>query len=61
MNKQEAVETASVNLTTKKLVVTFDEDNINIERMQELIAKAGFSAKEHIPEKHVVIPIEGMT
>lgn len=61
LNKQEAIESASVNLTTKKLVVSYDENNIDVSKIQELIAKAGYDAKELVTEKTVVIPIDGMT
>lgn len=61
MNKQQAVESASVNLTTKKLTVAYDENSIDVSKMQELIAKAGFEAKEMLVDKTVVIPIDGMT
>lgn len=61
LNKQESIESASVNLTTKKLVVSYDENNIDVSKIQELIAKAGYDAKELVTEKTVVIPIDGMT
>ena len=61
MNKQEAIDSASVNLTTKKLVVSYDEDKIDIPKIKELISKAGFDANELVAEKTVIIPIEGMT
>lgn len=61
LNKQEAIESASVNLTTKKLVVSYDENNIDVSKIQELIVKAGYDAKELVTEKTVVIPIDGMT
>jgi Cu+-exporting ATPase len=61
MNKQEAVDSASVNLTTKKLVMTYDDDQLSNEIIIELIGKAGFTAQEHIELKRVVLPIDGMT
>ncbi len=61
MNKQEAVKFANVNLTTKKLVMEYDENNLNIEKIVEIIGKAGFDAKEFVLDKKVIIPIDGMT
>jgi Cu+-exporting ATPase len=61
MNKQEAVESASVNLTTKKLVMSFDESLMGDDKIISLVEKAGFTAQEHIETKHVVLPIDGMT
>jgi len=61
LNKKEAVELASVNLTTKKLNVTFDEEKLSLDNIKEMIAKAGFEAFDIIEEKTVVIPIDGMT
>lgn len=61
MNKQESVKYASVNLTTKKLTLEYDEDLIDVTKIEELIGKAGFEAKELMIEKTVVIPVDGMT
>ncbi len=59
MNRQSAVETASVNLTTKKLTLEYDQDALNVDEIKSLIAKAGFEAKEIT--KKVVVPVDGMT
>jgi Cu+-exporting ATPase len=59
MNKQAAVETANVNLTTKKLTLEYDHESLSVDRIKELISKAGFEAKEMT--KKVVIPVDGMT
>jgi Cu+-exporting ATPase len=61
LNKQEAIESAQVNLTTKKLNVTFDETAINYEDIKGLVVKAGFEPIEIVQNKKVVIPVDGMT
>lgn len=59
MNKQTAVESANVNLTTKKLTLEYDSDELGVDEIKNLISKAGFEAKEIT--NHVVIPVDGMT
>lgn len=61
LNKKDAVDDASVNLTTKKLIISFDEENFSDEDIILTIEKAGFEAKEFIESKTIVMPIEGMT
>jgi Cu+-exporting ATPase len=61
LNKQEAVNSAQVNLTTKKLNVTFDESQMDMDQIKGLIVKAGFEPVDIIKEKKVVIPVDGMT
>lgn len=61
LNRSEAVVTASVNLTTKKLVMDYDETLLSVEEIQSKIEKAGFTASEYIELKKVVLPIDGMT
>lgn len=61
LNKQKAVEQASVNLTTKKLNIDYDEDGISLDEVKELIIKAGFEPVEIVENKTVIMPIDGMT
>lgn len=61
MNRQEAVESASVNLTTKKLDLVYDDSLLSVEVITEKISKAGYEALEYIPLKKIVLPIGGMT
>ncbi len=61
LNRLEAVETASVNLTTKKLILVYDDTLLTVESIQGKIEKAGFSATEYLESKEVTLPIEGMT
>lgn len=61
LNKQDAVSTAQVNLTTKKLNVDFDEGQIDIDDIKGLIVKAGFEPLDIVKSKKVVIPVDGMT
>lgn len=61
LNRKDAVESASVNLTTKKLSITYDESAFTVKNIEETIEKAGFSATEYVETKTVVMPIDGMT
>lgn len=61
LNKQEAISSAQVNLTTKKLNVSYDEGHMDLETIKALIVKAGFEPLDIVKEKKVVIPVEGMT
>jgi Cu+-exporting ATPase len=61
LNKQKSVEQASVNLTTKKLNIDFDENSLSIDDIKGLIVKAGFEPVDIVKNKIVVIPIDGMT
>jgi Cu+-exporting ATPase len=61
LNKQSAIESAQVNLTTKKLNVTFDETTLSMDDIKGLVTKAGFEPVDIIQKKKVVIPVDGMT
>ena len=61
LNKKDAVELASVNLTTKKLNVTFDESTISLDEIKSAIVKAGFEPVDIVENKTVVMPVDGMT
>lgn len=61
LNKKDSVSKASVNLTTKKLIIDYDESSFTVEDIIETVSKAGYEAKEHIESKEIVMPIEGMT
>ncbi len=58
LNRKESVK-ASVNLTTKILDVSYDEELITLDDIKNLIIKAGFQPKDM--ENTVTIPIDGMT
>jgi Cu+-exporting ATPase len=61
LNKKDAVVNASVNLTTKKLVIDYDEEAFTVEDIIQTVDKAGYSATEHVESKTIVMPIDGMT
>jgi Cu+-exporting ATPase len=61
LNKSEHVQNASVNLTTKKLNIEYDDRHFSKEDIVSKIEKAGFTASEDIVLKHITLPIEGMT
>lgn len=47
MNKQEAVEAASVNLMTEKMTISYD-DSLSVDDICALVARVGFTAKEYV-------------
>jgi len=55
------VASASVNLATEKLRITFDDSQLSLDKIQEAIAKAGYQAEPEVTTKTVTIPIAGMT
>ncbi|BDU51716.1 heavy metal translocating P-type ATPase [Haliovirga abyssi] len=59
--KTVGVEAAGVNFANEKLVVKFDENLIETERIKEIVKKAGYDLEEKKEEKEIIIPIEGMT
>jgi Cu+-exporting ATPase len=61
LNKQDAVESAQVNLTTKKLNIEYDDSQMTMDTVKELIVKAGFEPVDIVKSKKVVIPVDGMT
>lgn len=50
MNKQAAVSSASVNLTTEKMTVSYD-DSLSTEDICALVARLGFTAEEYVPQE----------
>jgi Cu+-exporting ATPase len=61
MKKQDGVNSVDVNLTTKKMVLDYDESLLSFDTIKEKIEKAGFEVFEPVVKKTVTIPIEGMT
>ena len=61
VNKMEGVETASVNLATEKMMLTFDEEKIQRQTIQDAVKNIGYEAIAEQTEKEIIIPIEGMT
>lgn len=61
LNKKDAVSNASVNLTTKKLVIDYDEAVFTVDDIVSTVEKAGYEATEYIETKTIVMPIDGMT
>ncbi len=63
VSKINGVQLANVNFATEKLVVEFDEEQVNIENIKDTVIKAGYGFEEKKEEivKEVIIPIEGMT
>lgn len=61
VKKLDGVSEASVNFSTEKLNITFDESKVDINRIKEAITNAGYEAQEEIKEKEITMPIAGMT
>ncbi|QOR35283.1 copper-translocating P-type ATPase [Clostridium sp. 'deep sea'] len=59
--KMQGVESSSVNLTTNKLFIKYNDEIVTKEQIFSKIEKAGYSPKLIITEKSVVIPVKGMT
>lgn len=59
--KLPGVQSAVVNLMTNQLTVAFGDLPPSEASLIQAIEKAGYDAKLHRDEKHVIIPIEGMT
>ena len=57
--KLEGVESASVNIATEKLNISYDENKVTVEQIENAIEKAGYKGKLETLEKTMVI--EGMT
>lgn len=59
--KLEGVTSSVVNFSTEKLAIEFDENKVDLQKIKDVVSKAGFELKEEINEKEVIIPIQGMT
>jgi len=59
--KLEGVESSTVNLTTEKLTIEFDENLLSKDEIFEKIKKIGYTPKEIKNEKEIIIPIDDMT
>lgn len=59
--KLKGVEISSVNLSTEKLTITYDEQLVNPELIKDVVKKAGYEAQDDIREKSVTMGVEGMT
>ncbi len=60
-SKLDGVQSSTVNFSTEKLAIEFDDEKVSISRIQEVVAKAGFELLEEQKEKEIIIPIQGMT
>ncbi len=61
VKKLPGISEASVNFSTEKLQVSFEEGVVTIEAIKAAVAKAGYEALDDRSEKDVSIPIGGMT
>jgi len=61
VKKMDGVANASVNFSTEKLSVEYDDQNSNMSKIKETIEKAGYGVLDEVKSRSVTIPIEGMT
>ena len=61
VKKLPGIEDASVNFSTEKLSVTFDDSSLSVDAIKTAVAKAGYEAVDDVAEKDVIIPVGGMT
>lgn len=61
VKKLEGVTEASVNFSTEKLNISFDESKVSVADIKAAVAKAGYEAVEEKVEKEITMPIQGMT
>ena len=58
--KLDGVSSSSVNFSTEKLAIEFDEQKVSIPIIKEAVTKAGYEVLEKVKEKEITIPIQGM-
>ena len=61
VKKLPGIAEASVNFSTEKLSVTFDDASLDVDAIKGAVAKAGYEAVDDTDEKQIVIPVGGMT
>ncbi len=63
VSRVEGVSSANVNFATEKLSIEFDEDKTDINKIKEVIKKAGYGVEEQEEKtvREVHIPVSGMT
>jgi Cu+-exporting ATPase len=63
VKKLDGIDSASVNLTTEKLAVSYDEGLMDPDRIRKTVESIGYGLSESVEEKarEISIPISGMT
>ena len=61
VNKLDGVASASVNLTTEKLSLQYDESKLSLETVQKAVEDAGYGLERKTASTRVIVPVEGMT
>ncbi|MCD1655187.1 cadmium-translocating P-type ATPase [Treponema zuelzerae] len=61
VKKLPGIADASVNFSTEKLSVTYDEGAVDVNAIKAAVSKAGYEAVDDVVDKQVVIPVGGMT
>ena len=60
VSKMEGVVKASVNLTTEKLTVEYDQEVVDLDAISARVDKLGYKV-EKAQLQEITIPVEGMT
>ncbi|QVK20459.1 copper-translocating P-type ATPase [Mycoplasmatota bacterium] len=61
VSKLDGVKEVSVNLTTEKMSVKYNNDILDNDEIIQAVSKAGYIAKDDVASKNIIIKIEGMT
>ena len=61
VSKINGVASATVNFATEKLSVEFDESQVTIPQMKDVVTKTGYELVEEVTTRDIIIPIQGMT
>ncbi|MEM5948109.1 heavy metal translocating P-type ATPase [Spirochaetia bacterium 38H-sp] len=61
LSKLDGIKFANVNFATEKLVVEYDSNVANKDRIFSVVESAGYGLDDPVSEREVSIPIEGMT
>lgn len=61
VSKLNGVASATVNFATEKLSVEFDESQVTIPQMKDVVTKTGYELVEEVKTRDIIIPIQGMT
>jgi len=61
VSKLDGVMSATVNFATEKISVEFDESQVTIPQMKDVVTKTGYELVEESKTRDIIIPIQGMT
>lgn len=61
VGRQEGVKSASVNFATESLMVEYDAETADKDKVRQAVKEAGYDVLEEAERREVTIPVEGMT